>query len=373
MAEKRDYYDILGVGKQATEADLKKAYRTLAKQYHPDVNKDNKDAEAKFKELSEAYAILSDKEKRQQYDQFGHDAFKTGGGGGGFGGFDFSGFGGFEDIFSSFMGGDAFGRRQGRRGGPQRGNDLKYSMDITFEEACFGVEKEVQLTRQQNCTTCGGNGAKPGTSPETCKQCGGTGQVRVTQNTPFGQFANVTTCSTCRGEGTFNANPCTDCNGKGKVPKKSLISLNIPAGIDDGQTISLRGEGEPGTKGGPAGDLYVSIRVKPHALFKRDGYDIVCDFPISFAQATLGAEIEIPTIDGKLKHTIPEGTQTGSVFKLKGKGVRHLRSTSRGDHYLRVNVDVPQKLNKKQKDLLHQFAEATGDDVNEQKKGFFKS
>jgi len=371
LADKRDYYDVLGVSKNATEAELKKAYRTLAKQHHPDVNKDNKEAESKFKELSEAYGVLSDSEKRQKYDQFGHDAFTGGGSGGsGFGGFDFSGFGGFEDIFESFMGG---GRRQTRKGGPQRGNDLKYAMEITFEEACFGVEKEVQLTRQQNCTTCGGNGAKPGTKPETCKQCGGTGQVRVTQNTPFGQLANVTTCSTCRGEGTFNTSPCSDCSGKGKIPKKSRISLNIPAGIDDGQTISLRGEGEPGVKGGPAGDLYVSIRVKPHAMFKREGYDIVCDFPITFATAALGAEIEIPTIDGNVKHIIPEATQTGAVFKLKGKGIRHLRSSSRGDHYLRVNVEVPQKLNKKQKDLLRQFAESTGDEVNEQKKGFFRS
>ena len=371
MADKRDYYEILGVGRNATEAELKKAYRTLAKQYHPDVNKDNKEAEAKFKELSEAYGILSDAEKRKQYDQFGHDAF-TNGGAGGFGGFDFSGFGGFEDIFDAFMGGNSFGRRQTRKGGPQRGNDLKYAMDITFEEACFGVEREISITRQQSCPSCSGSGAKPGTSPETCKTCGGAGQVRVAQNTPFGQFASVRACDACRGEGTIIKTPCTECGGKGKIPKKSRISLNIPAGIDDGQTISLRGEGEPGVKGGPAGDLYVAIRVKPHTLFKRDGYDIVSDVPISFAQAALGAEIDIQTIDGPQKQAIPEGTQTGTVFKLKGKGVRHLRSTTRGDHYLRVNIDVPLKLNGKQKELLRQFAEAGGDAAGESKKGFFK-
>jgi len=372
LADKRDYYEILGVGKSATDAELKKAYRTLAKQYHPDVNQNNKEAEAKFKELSEAYGILSDADKRRQYDQFGHDAFNGSGGAGGFGGFDFSGFGGFEDIFESFMGGNPFGRRQSKKGGPQRGNDLKYAMDITFEEACFGVEKEIQITRQQTCATCSGSGAKPGTTAESCKQCGGSGQVRVAQNTPFGQFASVKACDACRGEGTIIASPCPDCSGRGKVPKKARISLNIPAGIDDGQTISLRGEGEPGTKGGPAGDLYVGIHVKTHAVFKRDGYDIVVDMPITFAQATLGAELDIQTIDGNMKHAIPEGTQTGTVFKLKGKGVRHLRSSSRGDHYLRVNIDVPQKLNAKQKELLKQFAEASGEDAGKSGKGFFK-
>jgi molecular chaperone DnaJ len=370
LAEKRDYYEILGVEKNATEAELKKAYRTLAKQHHPDMNQNNKESEAKFKELSEAYGVLSDQEKRQQYDRYGHAAFNGGQGGGS--GFDFSGFGGFEDIFESFLGGNPFGRKQARKGGPQHGSDLKYSMDITFEEACSGVEKEIQITRQQPCQTCGGSGAKPGTTADSCRQCGGSGQVRVTQNTPFGQFANVKTCDACRGEGTIISSPCADCGGKGKVPKKARISLNIPAGIDDGQTISLRGEGEPGSKGGPSGDLYVGIRVKPHALFKRDGYDIVCDMPISFAQAALGAEVEIPTIDGPIRHTIPEGTQTGMVFKLKGKGVRHLRSSSRGDHYLRVNIDVPQKLNARQKEILRQFAEAGGDDAGKSGKGFFK-
>ncbi len=324
--------------------------------------------------MSEAYGILSDAEKRQQYDRFGHAAFSNGAGGeGGFGGFDFSGFGGFEDIFDAFMGGGSFGgRRQSRRNGPQRGPDLKYAMDITFEEACFGVEKEVQITRRQNCQTCGGSGAKPGTSPETCQKCGGAGQVRVTQNTPFGQFANVRACEACHGEGTVIKDPCQDCSGQGKIPKKTRINLNIPAGIDDGQTISLRGEGEPGSKGGPAGDLFVAIRVKPHELFKRDGYDIVSEVPISFAQATLGTDLEVRTIDGEFKHAVPEGTQTGTVFKLKGKGVRHLRSNARGDHYLRVNIEVPQKLSSKQKESLRQYADAMGEGTGEQKKGFFK-
>lgn len=371
LADKKDFYEILGVTKSATDAELKSAYRKLAKKYHPDLNPGDHQAEASFKELNEAYSVLSDGEKRQQYDRFGHAAFNGGSGGEGFGGFDFGGFGGFEDIFDSFMGGAFGGRRTQKKNGPQRGNDLKYAMEITFEEAAFGVERDITVTRQQNCTTCNGSGAKSGTQPESCRQCGGSGQVRVAQNTPFGQFVNVKTCDVCKGEGSINTHPCETCSGKGRIPKKSTIKINIPAGIDDGQTISLRSEGEPGIKGGPSGDLYVSIRVKPHSLFKREGYDVICDVPISFTQAALGAEIDIPTIDGVIKHTIPEGTQTATVFKLKGKGIRHLRSNARGDQYLRVNIEVPKKLAQKQKDLLRQFAEASGDEGMEQKKGFF--
>lgn len=369
MAEKRDYYEVLGVSREATSEDIKKAYRKLAKKYHPDMNPGDKDAEAKFKEVNEAYSVLSDEQKRAQYDRFGHAAFD--GTGNGFGGFDDFGFGGLDDLFETFMGG-AFGRsRRSGNNGPVRGRDIQYSIDITFEEAAFGVTKEIPVTRLQTCTTCNGTGAKAGTKPENCKRCQGTGQIRYSQATPFGQFVNVKTCDVCNGEGKIITHPCETCYGKGRVSKNSRISLNIPAGIDDGQTISLQGEGESGLRGGPAGDLYVVIHIKPHPIFKREGYDVVCDIPISFTQAALGGEIDIPTIDGIIKYTIPEGTQTSTVFKLKGKGIKRLRSNSRGDQYIRVNVEVPTKLTQKQKDLLRQFAEISGDEGLDQKKGFF--
>lgn len=368
MAEKRDYYEVLEVAKNATEADLKKAYRKLAKQYHPDVNPDNKDAEAKFKEINEAYAILSDAEKRANYDRFGHAAFD--GGAGGFSGFDGFGFGGLDDLFETFMGGFG-GRSKAKRNGPEKGNDLQYSMEITFHEAATGVAKDLNVNRMQACATCGGSGAKPGTNVENCKQCNGTGQIRYAQSTPFGQFVNVKTCDVCRGEGKIVVHPCEACNGKGRVAKSSKISINIPAGIDEGQTISLRGEGEPGMRGGSSGDLYVTIHIKPHPIFKREGYDVVCDVPISFTQAALGAEVEIPTLEGRLKYNVPEGTQPGTIFKLKGKGIKHLRSNAHGDQYIRVNVEVPNRLSHKQKELLRQFAEISGDEGLEQKKGFF--
>jgi len=370
LAEKRDYYEVLGVSRQATSEDIKKAYRKLAKKYHPDMNPGDKDAEAKFKEVNEAYSVLSDEQKRANYDRFGHAAFD--GAGNGFDGFDGFGFGGLDDLFETFMGG-AFGRsRRSGNYGPVRGRDIQYSIDITFEEAAFGVTKEIPVTRLQTCTTCNGTGAKPGTYPENCKRCQGTGQIRYSQATPFGQFVNVKTCDACNGEGKIITHPCETCHGKGRVSKNSRISLNIPAGIDDGQTISLNGEGESGLRGGPAGDLYVTIHIKKHPIFKREGYDVVCDVPISFTQAALGGEIEIPTIDGIIKYTIPEGTQTSTVFKLKGKGIKRLRSNSRGDQYFRVIVEVPKKLNQKQKDLLRQFAEISGDEGLEQKKGFFE-
>jgi len=370
LAEKRDYYEVLGVPRQASPEDIKKAYRKLAKKYHPDINPGDKNAEAKFKEVNEAYSVLSDEQKRSNYDRFGHAAFD--GTGSGFGGFDGFGFGGLDDLFETFMGG-AFGRgRKSTRNGPVRGRDIQYSIDITFEEAAFGVTKEISVTRLQTCTKCNGTGAKAGTSPENCKHCQGTGQIRYTQATPFGQFVNVKTCDVCNGEGKIITNPCEACHGKARISKKSLISLSIPAGIDDGQTISLKGEGESGLRGGLAGDLYVIIHIKPHEIFKREGYDVVCDVPISFTQAALGGEIDIPTIDGIIKYTIPEGTQTATVFKLKGKGIKRLRSNSRGDQYVRVNVEVPTRLTQKQKDLLRQFAEISGDEGLEQKKGFFE-
>jgi molecular chaperone DnaJ len=371
LADKKDYYEVLGVSRQASSDDIKKAYRKLAKQYHPDTNQGDKDAETKFKEINEAYSILSDEQKRSTYDRFGHAAF-DGTGGGGFGGFDGFGFGGLDDLFETFMGG-GFGRsRRGRTNGPVRGKDIQYSIEITFEEAAFGVTKEIPITRMQTCTTCNGTGARPGTTTENCKQCQGTGQVRYSQATPFGQFVNVKTCDVCRGEGKIITQPCETCRGKARVSKNSRISLNIPAGIDNGQTISLKGEGESGLRGGPAGDLYVIIHIKPHEIFKREGYDVVCDIPISFIQAALGAEIDIPTIDGIIKYNIPEGTQTSTIFKLKGKGIKRLRSNSRGDQYLRVNVEIPTKLTQKQKELLRQLAEISNDEGLEQKKGFFE-
>lgn len=371
-SSKRDFYEVLGVEKSASDADIKKAYRKLAKQYHPDVNQEDKTAEAKFKEVNEAYEILSDPQKKTRYDQYGHagvDPNGFAGAGGGFGDFDFGGIG---DIFESFFGGSGFGGRSTRsKNGPQKGADLKYSMDLSFEEAAFGIERDININRMEPCITCGGSGSKPGTSPTTCAHCGGTGQVQVKQSTPFGQFVNVKTCDVCRGEGKVITNPCTNCNGKGKIKKNVKIKLSVPAGIDDGQTISLRGEGEPGTKGGPAGDLYVTVRVRQHALFKRQGNDVICDMPITFVQAALGAELEVPTLDGKVRYTIPEGTQTGSVFRLKNKGIPFLRGNGRGDQYIKVDIDVPKKLNEKQKALLKEFADMSGDDIHEQRKGFF--
>ncbi|QNU68549.1 molecular chaperone DnaJ [Ruminiclostridium herbifermentans] len=370
MAEKRDYYEVLGVSKSASDAELKKAYRNLAKKYHPDVNPGDKNAEAKFKEINEAYEVLSDPQKKSRYDQYGHAGVDPNGfgGAGGFSDFDFGGIG---DIFESFFGGSGFGGRSRSRRGPQKGADLKYAVEISFEEAAFGIERELTIGRMEICSKCTGSGAKPGTEASTCKHCNGTGQVQIRQNTPFGQFINQKTCDVCRGEGKIITDPCPACNGKGKLRNNVKIKVNIPAGIDDGQTISLRGEGDPGSKGGPNGDLLINVRVKPHPLFKRQGNDIVCDEPITFVQAALGAEIEVPTLDGKVKYTVPEGTQTGSVFRLRGKGIPYLRGNGRGDQYVKVNIEVPKKLSERQKELLREFAEISGDDTHEQRKGFF--
>ena len=367
MAEKRDYYEVLGLGKDAADADIKKAYRRLAKQYHPDMNPDDRTSEARFKEINEAYEVLSDTNKKSQYDRFGHagmdpNSFS------GFGDFDF----GIGDIFESFFGGSGFGRSSAKtRNAPQKGADLKYSMEIAFEEAAFGVEKEISVQKLQDCTVCNGSGAKQGTSPSSCKHCGGSGQVQFKQSTPFGQFVNVKTCDVCRGEGRIITDPCTVCAGKGKVRKNVKISIKVPAGIDDEQVISLRGEGEAGTRGGPYGNLYVSIKIKPHMLFQRHGNDVICEIPITFAQGALGSEIDVPTLDGKIKYTVPEGTQSGTIFRIKSKGIPYIRGSGRGDQYIKVNIEVPKKLNEKQKAMLRQFAEIVGDDVHEQRKGFF--
>lgn len=370
MSDKRDYYEVLGVRKGASDAELKKAYRAMAKKYHPDVNPGDKTAEAKFKEVNEAYEVLSDPQKRSIYDQYGHAGFENNGfgGAGGFSDFDFGGIG---DIFETFFGGSGFGGRSRSKRGPKKGADLKYAVEISFEEAAFGVEREISIARMEICSKCTGTGAKPGTEATTCKHCNGTGQVQIKQNTPFGQFINSKTCDVCKGEGKIITDPCPACNGKGKLRNNVKIKVNIPAGIDDGQTISLRGEGDPGSKGGPNGDLLINIRVRPHPLFKRQGNDVVCEEPITFVQAALGAEIEVPTLDGKVKYTIPEGTQTGSVFRLRGKGIPFLRGNGRGDQYVKVNIEVPKKLSEKQKELLREFAEISGDETHEQRKGFF--
>ncbi|OON97053.1 MAG: molecular chaperone DnaJ [Epulopiscium sp. Nele67-Bin005] len=354
---KRDYYEILGVQKGASEAELKKAYRKLAKQYHPDTNPDNKEAETKFKEASEAYEVLSDEDKRSAYDRFGHSAFEQGGGAGGFSG-GFSGGFDFEDIFGSAFG-DIFGGGGGRRGGrrgPRPGEDIHQNIQITFEEAAFGVEKDIQVPTTETCATCKGTKAKPGSSVDTCSRCGGVGQVRVTQRTILGAMQTVQTCDVCHGDGKVIKERCITCKGKGNIKVIKKVTVSIPAGIDMGQTLRLSGKGEVGEVGAPAGDLLLTIHIKPHTIFKREGYNVYMSMPISFKQATLGAELSIPTLDGNVTFTIKEGTQTGTTFRLQGKGIPSLKNRKlRGDQFVEVKVEVPTNLTPKQKELLEQF------------------
>ena len=363
MSTKRDYYEVLGVSRDSSTDEIKKAYRKLAKKYHPDVNPDNKEAEAKFKEATEAYEVLSDSEKRAQYDRFGHAAFDpNSAAGGGFGGFDFGGFGfgGLDDIFDFF--GTGFGSRQSR--GPVKGADIRTTMTITFEEAAFGTEKDVSVNKYVSCSTCEGTGSKS-KSTSSCTNCGGSGQVRVKQATPFGSFVNVRTCDKCGGTGKTVTDPCTVCSGNGKVRKNVTIKVKVPAGIDHGQAISMSGQGEPGSKGGPPGDLIISIRVQRHKLLRREGFDVYLDVTIDMIQAALGDVIVVDTLDGKVELTIPEGTQPGVSFKLKGKGIPKLHSSGRGDQIVRVSVAIPKKLNETQKDLLRQLqASITGNSSN---------
>ena len=376
MAEKRDYYEVLGVDKSATDQDLKRAYRKLAKKYHPDANPGNKEAEEKFKEASEAYAVLSDKEKRAQSDQFGHAAFEGGAGGaGGFGGFDFS------DIFSSFgdiFGGGGFsdnfcGGSRGRRNGPQPGHDVQTRIEISFKEAAFGCKKNVDLWVYDTCPECSGSGAKKGTRPETCPTCHGSGQQRVQQQTMFGTMASIRTCSTCGGTGQIIRDKCEQCGGTGRIKVKKTYEINIPAGIDAGQSVRMPGKGEPGMQGGPNGDLYITVMVKPDEIFTREGYDLYCSVPISFVQAALGDTLTIPTLDGKVEYPIEPGTQTGTRFRLRGKGIPYLRNNAqRGNLYVTVNVEVPKKLTEHQKKLLKEFGESMGTSVKNQPKSFFK-
>lgn len=372
MSTKRDYYEVLGVDKNVDAQALKKAYRKLAMQYHPDRNPDNKEAEEKFKEISEAYEVLSDDTKRQTYDQFGH-AGMNGQGGFGQGGFNGQGFGGFEDIFGDMFGdifGGGFGGQRARRRGPERGADIRQDVDITFEEAAFGKKMSIKINRSEECSECNGSGAKSGTSKKTCPTCNGAGEVRTVQRTPFGNIASSRTCSACNGEGEVVESPCPKCSGNGSTRKVKTIEVDIPAGIDDGQMIKLSGQGELGSKGGPRGDLYIVVNVKSHPLFTREGNDIYFDMPITFVQAALGDEIEVPTLDGKVKYTVPEGTQTGTVFRLREKGIPRLRGNSRGDQYIKVVVDTPRKLNERQKDILREFAKECGEEVHEKKRTF---
>lgn len=382
MSTKRDYYDVLGVGKSADATEIKKAYRKLAMKYHPDKNPGDKEAEEKFKEINEAYEVLSDETKRKNYDQFGHEGV-NGQGFGGAGGFGGQGFGGFDDIFGDIFGdmfGGGFGGGRPRRRGPERGADIRQRINISFEEAAFGKKVQVKINRSEECDECHGSGAKTGTSKKTCPTCNGSGQVQSVQRTPFGNIASTRTCSTCNGEGEVIDSPCSKCHGKGSIRKTKTIEVDIPAGIDEGQMIKLSGQGELGTRGGPRGDLYIEVSVNVHQLFTREGYDVYLEMPITFAQATLGDEIQVPTLDGKVQYQVPEGTQTGTVFRLKGKGIPKLRSNVRGDQYVKVIVEIPKKLNDKQKELVRQFAKECGEEVHERQKslsdkidGFFKN
>lgn len=365
MADKKDFYEVLGVAKGASAEDIKKAYRKLARQYHPDVNKEP-DAEAKFKEVKEAYDVLSDDQRRARYDQFGHEDPSAGfGGGGGFSG----DMGGFGDIFDMFFGGGG-GRRDPNA--PQRGNDLQYTMTIEFKEAVFGKETDITIPRTETCDTCHGNGAKPGTKPETCSVCRGTGQQEVAQNTPFGRIVNRRACNACGGRGKIIKERCPTCAGSGQVKKQRKIHVKIPAGVDDGSQLRISGEGEGGVRGGPAGDLYIVLRVKSHDFFEREGDDIYCEVPLTFAQAALGDELEVPTLTEKVKLKIPAGTQTGTYFRLKGKGVPKLRGYGQGDQHVKVTIVTPTNLSEGQKDLLREFAATVGESTHEQHQNIFE-
>ena len=372
---KRDYYEVLGVQKGATEEEIKKAYKKLARKYHPDLNPGDKDAEEKFKEVNEAYEVLSDSEKKARYDQFGFAGVDPnfGAGGGGYGGGAGFDFGDLGDIFGSFFGG-GFGGGQTRRNpnAPQRGESIRMNLTISFEEAAFGCEKELELDRYESCETCHGSGAAPGTSPETCPDCGGSGVVQTRRPTPMGVFASTAPCSRCGGRGKIIKEPCKDCRGSGMVRRRRKIQASVPAGIDNGQTISIRGQGHAGKNGGPEGDLLVTITVRPHELFRREGTSVLCEAPITFPQAVLGAELEIPTIDGKVKYDIPEGTQSGTTFRLKGKGIPALNGRGRGDQYVTVYIETPRNLNREQKEALKKFAEAVGENNYEERKSFFR-
>lgn len=373
MAEKRDYYEVLGVDKNASEDEIKRAYKKLARKYHPDMNPGDKEAEEKFKEINEANEVLSDPEKKARYDQFGFagtDPNYGAGQSGGFGGFDFGDLG---DIFGSFFGG-GFGGQQQRRNGPQRGESIRVSVSLSFTEAAFGCEKELTVERMEQCATCKGSGCAPGTTAETCPDCRGTGQIRIQRGGGAFTFSTSAPCTRCRGTGKIIHTPCKDCGGTGSVRKQRKLTVNIPAGIDDGQTISLRGQGGAGVNGGPAGDLYISVTVRPSDKFQREGTSVYLDFPVSFAQAALGCKLVVPTIDGDVEYDLPAGTQPGTVFRLRGKGIPVVNGRGRGDQFVNVTVQVPTNLNADQRQALLSFAQSMGEDTentDEGLKGFF--
>ncbi|MBD5148511.1 MAG: molecular chaperone DnaJ [Oscillibacter sp.] len=367
--QKRDYYEVLGVAKGASEDEIKRAYKKMARKYHPDLNPGDKEAEEKFKEVNEAYEVLSDADKKARYDQYGHAGVDPNFGAGGFdGSFDFGDLG---DIFGSFFGGGFGGGRRSNPNAPQRGESIRMALAISFEEAAFGCDREVTVDRMEPCDTCHGSGCAPGATPEICQDCHGTGTVQVRRQTPMGVFATSSPCPKCGGKGKIIHQPCKDCRGAGSVRKRKTIQASIPAGIDNGQTISIRGQGNAGKNGGPAGDLLITITVRPHEIFRREGTSVLCEAPITFAQAVLGAELEIPTIDGKVKYTLPEGTQSGATFRLKGKGIPAINGRGRGDQYVTVYIETPRNLNKEQKEALKKFAETMGDDNYEERRSFF--
>ena len=375
--EKRDYYEVLGVSKTATEAEIKKAYRKLAMKYHPDYNPGDKEAEEKFKEINEAHEVLSDPEKRQRYDQYGfagvdpnYGAGQGGGFGGGFGGVDLGDI--FGDIFGGGFGGFGGGSARANPNAPRKGQDIRVRITLSFDEAVHGCKKNITITRQQQCTECNGTGAAPGTSPETCPDCGGRGYTIRQQRTPFGVMQSQQPCTRCGGKGKLVKNPCKSCHGSGKVATKKTLEVNIPMGIDDDQSFALRGMGDAGANGGPAGDVIVMVTVRPDDLFQRDGYDVWVTVPITFSQAVLGDNVTVPTIDGKVEYTVPEGTQSGTTFRLRGKGIQYLNGRGRGDMYVKCEVEIPKKLNKAQRDALKKFEGTLKDDNYEKRKGFFK-
>ncbi len=370
MADKRDYYEVLGVEKSASDDEIKKAYRQAAKKYHPDLHPGDKEAEEKFKEVNEAYEVLSDHDKKARYDQFGHAGVDPNYGAGGAG----SPFGqdiDFGDIFSSFFGGFG-GRRSANPNAPRRGSDIETQLIISFEEAAKGCKKTVQYQAVSTCKDCNGTGAEKGTSPKTCTACGGRGQVTINQRTPFGVVQTSRPCDACRGRGKIVETPCHTCNGRGQVRRKKTVEVNIPAGINDDQVLNVAGHGNSGSNGGPAGDLHVYIGIRPHPVFERRGDDVWCDMPITFTQAALGATLTVPTLDGKVSYDIHEGTQPGDIFKLKGKGIQHLGGKGRGDQYVKVTIEVPKNLSSKQKQLIRDLENATGDKNYQKRKGFME-
>ncbi len=367
MADKRDYYEVLGVSKGATTDEIKKAYKKLAKKYHPDLNPDSKTAEDNFKEVNEAFEVLSDDNNRARYDQFGHNDPGMSGAGG-YGGQGFGGFGSMSDIFENFFGG-GFGAQPSDPSAPRQGNDMRHDITVTYEEAVLGVDKEITVNRLENCTNCGGSGAKPGTKRNRCSHCGGSGKVKTTQNTAFGQFQTVRACPTCNGNGYTISDPCPVCQGTGRKRKERKLNVKVPVGVDNGSRLRMTGEGEGGLNGGPPGDLYIYVNLKPHKIFQRHDNHVLCEFNLSFVEAALGAEVEVPTLEGKVKLTIPEGTQTGATFRLRGRGFPRINGYGRGDQHVKVKVVTPTRLSSEQKELFRQLGNISPAD--DEKKGFF--